>query len=77
MENDPVIVEGVYNVPVDKVWKALTDNNEIKQWYFQLKEFKPEIGFKFEFSGGADDGPQYLHLCEITQLVEGKKIAYT
>lgn len=77
MENDPVIVEGVYNVPVDKVWKALTDNNEIKQWYFQLKEFKPEIGFKFEFSGGADDGPQYLHLCKITQLVEGKKIAYT
>ncbi|WP_293303972.1 SRPBCC family protein [Pedobacter sp. UBA5917] len=77
MENEPVIVERVYNAPIDKVWKALTDNSEIKQWYFQLKEFKPEIGFKFQFTGGADDGPQYLHLCEITELVEGKKLAYT
>ena len=77
MENEPVIVERVYNAPIGKVWKALTDNNEIKQWYFQLADFKPEVGFKFEFTGGPDDGSQYLHLCEITEIVEGKKLAYT
>lgn len=77
MENEPVIIERVYNAPIDKVWKALTDNDEIKQWYFQLKEFKPEVGFKFQFTGGADNGPQYLHLCEITELIEDRKIAYT
>ncbi|WP_316826941.1 SRPBCC domain-containing protein [Pedobacter miscanthi] len=77
MENEPVIVERLYNAPIEKVWKALTDNNEIKQWYFQLADFKPEVGFKFEFTGGADDGPQYLHLCEITEVIAGKKIAYT
>jgi uncharacterized protein YndB with AHSA1/START domain len=77
MENEAIIVERVYNVPIEKVWKALTDNKEIKQWYFQLKDFKPEIGFKFEFSGGADNGPQYLHLCEITEIVEGRKLTYT
>ncbi|KIA95891.1 ATPase [Pedobacter kyungheensis] len=77
MENEPVIVERVYNAPIGKVWKSLTDNNEIKQWYFQLADFKPEVGFKFEFTGGPDDGPQYLHVCEITEIVEGKKLAYT
>ncbi|MGN7989766.1 SRPBCC family protein [Pedobacter sp. 22226] len=77
MENEPVIVERIYNVPIEKVWNALTDNNEIKQWYFQLADFKPEVGFKFQFSGGADNGPQYLHLCEVTEVIPGKKIAYT
>jgi len=77
MKNDPVIVERVYNAPIDKVWNAITQNEELKAWYFQLEEFKPEKGFKFEFSGGPDDGPQYLHLCEVVEVIEGKKIAYT
>lgn len=77
MEKKPLIVESVYDAPIENVWNALTDNNEIKKWYFQLQDFKPKIGFKFDFLGGSDEGPQFLHLCEITQLEEGKKIAYT
>lgn len=77
MKTDPLVIERTYNAPIDKVWRALTNNDELKNWYFKLEEFKPEIGFKFDFLGGPDDGPQYLHLCEITELVEGKKIAYT
>lgn len=77
MKNEPIVVERVYNAPIEKVWKALTNNKEIKQWYFQLENFKAEVGFKFEFSGGADDGPQYLRLCEITEIIEGRKLAYS
>lgn len=77
MKNDPVIVERVYNAPIEKVWTALTQNEALKSWYFKLQEFKPEVGFKFEFSGGPEDGPQYLHLCEVVEVIEGKKIAYT
>ncbi|WP_316829209.1 SRPBCC domain-containing protein [Pedobacter aquatilis] len=77
MKNDPLIVERVYDVPAEKIWKALTDNNEIKKWYFQLKDFKPKTGFKFDFLGGPEEGPQFLHLCEITQIIDGKKLAYT
>ena len=77
MDKDPVTVECVYNVSPIEVWTALTNNEEIKKWYFQLEEFKPEVGFKFQFSGGPDDGPQFLHLCEITQLIPNKKLAYT
>jgi uncharacterized protein YndB with AHSA1/START domain len=77
MKTDPLVIERTYDAPIDKVWSALTNNDELQKWYFKLEEFKPEVGFKFDFLGGPDEGPQYLHLCEITELVEGKKIAYT
>lgn len=72
-----LILEYLYDVEAVKIWTALTDNNEIKKWFFQLKDFKPKIGYKFDFSGGPEQGPHYLHLCEITEHVEGRKLAYT
>lgn len=77
MKKEQVIVEETFNTNADKVWNALTDNNELKKWYFKLEDFKPKVGFKFDFTGGPDDGPHYLHLCEVTEVIEGKKIAYT
>jgi uncharacterized protein YndB with AHSA1/START domain len=76
MDSVPLIKEIVINAPVSKVWKAITDKNEMKQWYFDLVEFKPEAGFKFQFEGGPDDR-KYLHLCKITEVVEGKKLVYS
>lgn len=77
MEKKPLIVEALYNAPREKVWSALTNNDEIKKWYFQFQDFKPKVGFKFDFISGPEDGPKYLHLCQITQLEEGTKLAYT
>lgn len=74
--NTPVIVEQVYKTTVGKVWSALTDNDEMKLWYFNLKEFIPETGFEFTFSGGPD-GREYKHICTIMEVSEAKKISYT
>ena len=76
MENKPIIVERKYNAPISKVWKAITDKEEMKQWYFDLAEFQPEVGFKFQFMGGTEDN-QYLHLCEITEVIPEKKLTYS
>ena len=46
---DAVVVERTLNAPVAKVWKALTDVDQMRQWYFDLKKFRPEVGFEFEF----------------------------
>ncbi|HEV7424022.1 MAG TPA: SRPBCC domain-containing protein, partial [Candidatus Paceibacterota bacterium] len=51
MSNQPFIIEQVYDVPVSKVWDAITDNEQMKKWYFQMKDFKPVVGFEFSFSG--------------------------
>lgn len=73
---DAVVVERVFNAPVGRVWIALTDVDEMRQWYFELKEFKPEIGFEFEFVV-EHEGNTYHHLCKVTEVIPQKKIAYT
>jgi uncharacterized protein YndB with AHSA1/START domain len=77
MNNQPIILERLFNAPVKKVWKALTDRDEMEKWYFNLKEFRPEIGFKFSFTGGPSPEKQYLHLCEITEVIPEKKLTHT
>ena len=73
---EAIIVERTFDAPVERVWTALTDANEMRQWYFDLKEFKPEIGFEFEFIV-EHEGNSYHHLCRVTEVVPQKKIAYT
>lgn len=77
MSNEPFVIERTYNAPASEVWKAITDKDAMKQWYFDLPEFKPETGFEFQFYGGKEDGKQYLHLCRITEVVPGKKLTYS
>jgi uncharacterized protein YndB with AHSA1/START domain len=76
MNKEPVSVEMRYGVPSKTVWKALTDNNEMKKWYFQFEDFRTEVGFEFHFYGGTEE-KQYLHLCKVTEVITGKKIAYS
>ncbi len=66
----------IFNAPVERVWKALTDVEEMRRWYFDLKEFKPEVGFEFEFVV-EHEGANYHHLCRVTEVIPKKKLAYT
>src|ERR687888_1819355 len=76
MKNEPLVIERTYNAPVERVWQAITNKEKMKQWYFDLAEFKPEVGFEFQFEGGKDD-KRYLHLCKITEVVPNKKLTYS
>jgi uncharacterized protein YndB with AHSA1/START domain len=73
---EAVVIERTFNAPVARLWKALTDADEMRAWYFDLKEFKPEVGFEFEFTV-EHEGTKYHHLCKITEVIWHKKIAYT
>lgn len=77
MNNDTFTIERAYNAPIEKVWKAITDKNEMKKWYFDLAEFKTELGFEFRFSGGPSPDRQYLHICVITEAIPNKKLTYS
>ena len=77
MESNVIQLERVFDAPVDVIWKALTDKTEMKKWYFDLEEFKPEVGFKFTFTGGPDCDTQFVHLCEITEVIPQKKLTYS
>jgi len=73
---DAVIIERTLNAPIARVWQALTDVDQMREWYFDLKEFKPQVGFEFEFVV-EHEGNRYHHLCRVTDVVPQKRIAYT
>lgn len=75
-DNQPIVVEQIYNAMVGEVWKAITDPNKMKKWYFETMEtFSPEVGFETEFDVEAN-GKHYLHRWKVTEAVPEKKISY-
>lgn len=72
-----VHIERSFNASVERVWKAITDKDQMKQWYFELETFRPEVGFEFRFSGQGRKGEKYLHLCKVTEVVPMRKLAYS
>lgn len=74
--NSPITIERTFNAPVEKVWNAITNKNEMKEWYFDLDEFKLEQGFEFQFTGGTETN-QYLHLCKVTEVIPKQKLTYS
>lgn len=75
MKQAPLVIERVFNAPVEKVWKAITDKEQMKQWYFNVSSFEPEAGHEFRFEGVAEDRT-YMHLCTVTEAVKEKKLTY-
>lgn len=51
IDEDPVVVEQIFEQAIEIVWKAITDVNEMRQWFFDnIPEFSPEVGFKTQFN---------------------------
>lgn len=77
MRQKPFTIERTFNAPVEDVWQAITQKELMKEWYFDLPDFRPEVGFKFEFKGGHSPEKQYHHLCQVTEVVHEKKLKYS
>ena len=74
--SEPLIVERTFDAPVATVWSALTDVDHMRRWYFDLKDFKPQVGFEFGFVV-EHEGNVYDHRCRVTEVIPQKRIAYT
>jgi uncharacterized protein YndB with AHSA1/START domain len=77
MKHEPFVIERTFNAPVEKVWKAITDKSQMKEWYFDLAEFRAEPGFEFSFTGTDHDGKEWLHLCRVVEVIENRKLSHT
>jgi uncharacterized protein YndB with AHSA1/START domain len=76
MKSEPFVIERTYDAPVEKVWEAITNKDQMKQWYFDLSQFKAEVGTEFQFTGGTEE-QQFLHLCKVTEVEKGRKLTYS
>ena len=75
MKSEPFVIERTLNASPERVWKAITNRDQMKEWYFNLAEFEPEVGFEFTFEGGSEE-MTYIHLCKITKVEPGKLLQY-
>jgi uncharacterized protein YndB with AHSA1/START domain len=59
-----------------KVWQALTDKSQMKEWYFVIPDFELMVGATFNFyePGGEN---LFHHRCQIKEIVPNRKFAHT
>ena len=77
MKDEKIVIERTYDAPIERVWTALTDANQMRQWYFPLMEsFEPQEGFETQFDV-AHNGNVYPHIWKVTEAIPLKKIAYS
>ncbi|MGB5238643.1 MAG: SRPBCC domain-containing protein [Flavobacteriaceae bacterium] len=74
--NEPIIVDQDFKLPVEKVWAAITDRDQMIQWFFaDIPEFKAEKGFYTEFD--VDSGERiFRHRWMILEATPPCKIVY-
>jgi uncharacterized protein YndB with AHSA1/START domain len=71
----PFEMEQIFNAPLQKVWEALTDEAQMRLWYFpQLQKFKPVPGFEFVFT---NDGSPYQKEWQVTKVIPGRLLAHS
>ena len=76
MHTAPFIIERTFNAPVESVWQAITYKDKMKDWYFDFDAFQPAPGFEFRFYGG-DENQQFLHICQVKEVEENKRLSYS
>jgi uncharacterized protein YndB with AHSA1/START domain len=76
LDQNSVVVERTYNASAKTIWAAITELDQMKQWYMkEINSFKPEVGFETEFSV-RHEGKEFPHLWKVTEVVPEKKITY-
>ena len=76
MNNHPIIKEIAVPVPVNSVWKAITDPTQMKEWYFNVHNFKLEVSNEFYFYEPGN-AKKFRHVCTITEIIPNKKFSHT
>jgi uncharacterized protein YndB with AHSA1/START domain len=67
-KDEPIVIEHSFSADPATIWEAITDTKKMKHWYFDMKDFRPDVGYEFRFLAG-DDRQQYLHICKVTEVI--------
>lgn len=68
--------EVICNATTNQIWNALTDAKTMKEWYFDMADFKLEVGNKFYFYEPGEN-KKFKHVCEILEIISNKKFSHT
>ena len=72
----PIVIEETFETPIENVWKAITESNQMQQWFFQqIDSFKAEVGFSSSFLVEAN-GRKFTHLWDVVSVKTSDQIKY-
>lgn len=77
MSPEPIIVDELFPVQPEVVWRAITVPDLMRQWYFDtIEDFRPKVGFETEFD--VDAGRRvFRHRWKVVAVTPGRSITYT
>ncbi|MCH7401859.1 SRPBCC domain-containing protein [Belliella kenyensis] len=71
-----IVVEQVFDVSVLELWKAITELDQMKKWFFvNIETFEEVLGFETRFVV-ENKGRIFPHLWKITEVDPFRKITY-
>jgi uncharacterized protein YndB with AHSA1/START domain len=74
----PVILERTFKAPIDTVWKAITDIDQMKQWFIkEMESFEPKVGFETRATVQCEGKPSKVLILSVTEVKPGNRIAYS
>lgn len=71
-----VLVQQRVNAPAEKVWKAITDKAQMKEWYFDIPDFDLEVHHEFNFYESGEER-KFHHHGEILEIIPNEKLKHT
>ena len=72
----PITEIVVCHVEVDKIWQALTDVEQMKEWYFTMNDFELAEGKQFYFYEPGENR-KYKHVCTILEIKPNEEFRHT
>ena len=74
--HENVVFKQKVNAPVEKVWSALTDKAQMKEWYFDIPDFQLDVHNEFNFYEPGREN-KYHHRGEILEVIPHQKLKHT
>lgn len=75
-DEDPIVVEQTYNAPIKTVWNAITQADQMRQWYFgNIATFEAEVGFETRFDVECVDRV-FPHVWKVTEAEAPVRLVY-
>ncbi len=72
----PVIVSQTFQVPKERLWAAITEQNQMIKWFFeQIEAFEPKVGFKTQFVI-ENEGRIFPHVWEVKEVIPYQRIRF-
>ena len=73
--HDNVKISVKVNAPIEKVWDAITNREQMKEWYFNIPDFELKEHAAFNFFEREDK--KLHHHCEIVEIIPQKKLKHS